>query len=57
MLSNFQLNTESNPELNWFCFTSLCDWSRNIRYPLLLPTGDQSEVKLKPITTWLRGFS
>ena len=57
MLSNFQLNTESNPELNWFCFTSLCDWSRNIRYPLLLPTGDQSEVKLKPITTWLRAFS
>ena len=34
--SNFQLSVESNPGLHWFCFTTLCDWSRNLA-PLFQP--------------------
>ena len=26
--SNFQLSVESNPRLDWVCFTLLCHWSR-----------------------------
>ena len=29
----FQLNVESNPVLYWFCFTTLCDWSRKLAPP------------------------
>ena len=31
--SSFQLSVESNPELPWFCFTTLCDWSDNLAPP------------------------
>ena len=31
--SNFQFSVESNPGLHWFCFTTLCDWSRNLAPP------------------------
>ena len=34
--SNFQLSVENNLGLPWFCFTSLCDWSR-ILAPLCQP--------------------
>ena len=29
----FQLSVESNPGLHWFCFTTLCDWSRKLAPP------------------------
>ena len=30
LTSSFQFSVESNPEVLWFCFTSLCDWSRKL---------------------------
>ena len=30
---NLQFTVESNPGLHWFCFTSLCDWSRKLAPP------------------------
>ena len=32
--SNFQLSVESNPRLDWVCFTLLCHWSRNLYHSL-----------------------
>ena len=30
LTSSFQFSVESNPEVPWFCFTSLCDRSRKL---------------------------
>ena len=30
LTSSFQFSVESNPEVLWFCFTTLCDWSRKL---------------------------
>ena len=35
-MSHFQLSVESHPGLHWFCFTSICDWSRQLA-PLSQP--------------------
>ena len=50
--SNFQLSVESNPGLNWFCFTVLFDWSRK-----LAPPSQPIRCKLKPIAPWSLAFS
>ena len=31
--SGFQFSVESNPELLWFCFTTLYDWCKNLASP------------------------
>ena len=50
--SNFQLIVESNLDLVWFCFASVCDWCKNSRHAL-----NQSDVKRKPIRTWSPALS
>ena len=45
--SGFQLSVESNPELLWLCFTTLCDWFKKTDANLL----NQSDVKPNPIAT------
>ena len=35
--SKFELFSESNPGLHWFCFATLCDWlKKNSRHILIL---------------------
>ena len=41
--SNFQLNVESYPGSHWFCFTSLCDWSRELA-PLSQPIKSKTKA-------------
>ena len=46
------MSVESNPGLNWFCFTVLFDWSRK-----LAPPSQPIRCKLKPIAPWSLAFS
>ena len=46
------MSVESNPGLNWFCFTVLFDWSRK-----LAPPSQPIRCKLKPIALWSLAFS
>ena len=46
------LNVESNPGLNWLCFTVLFDWPRK-----LAPPSQPIRCKLKPIAPWSLAFS
>ena len=46
------MSVESNPRLNWFCFTVLFDWSRK-----LAPPSQPIRCKLKPIAPWSLAFS
>ena len=39
----FQLSVKSNPGLHWFCFTMLCDWSKNL-LPLSGPIKCKTET-------------
>ena len=48
----FNLMSKVMRDLHWFCFTLLCDWSRNLRQSL-----NQSDVKLRPIMTISPAFS
>ena len=50
--SYFQLIVESNLDLFWFCFASVCDWCKNSRHAL-----NQSDAKRKPIRTWSPALS
>ena len=47
------MSVESNPELLWVCFTTLCNWSSKLarHYP------NQSDAKQKPYWTWSSAFS
>ena len=47
-----KLSVESNPGLNWFCFTVLFDWSRK-----LAPPSQPIRCKQKPIAPWSLAFS
>ena len=33
--SNFRSSVESSPILLWYCFTSVCDWSRKLSIPCI----------------------
>ena len=46
------MSVESNPGLNWFCFTVLFDWPRK-----LAPPSQPIRCKLKPIAPWSLAFS
>ena len=46
------MSVDSNPGLNWFCFTVLFDWSRK-----LAPPSQPIRCKLKPIAPWSLAFS
>ena len=46
------LSVESNPGLNWICFTVLFDWPRK-----LAPPSQPIRCKLKPIALWSLAFS
>ena len=50
--SNFQLIVESNLDLFWFRFASVCDWCKNWRHAL-----NQSDAKRKLIRTWSPALS
>ena len=50
--SNNQANSESNPELHWFCFTLRSDWSAKNRAILY-----QWNTLVKQIALWQPAFS
>lgn len=50
--SNNQANSESNPELHWFCFTLRSDWSAKNRAILY-----QWNALVKQIALWQPAFS
>ena len=41
--SKFQLSVERHPGSHWFCFTLLCDWSRNVAL-LSQPIKDKTKT-------------
>ena len=45
--NNFKLSVKSNPGLLWFCFVSLCDWSRK-----LVPLSQPIRFKTKTNESW-----
>ena len=45
--NNFKLSVKSNPRLLWFCFVSLCDWSRK-----LVPLSQPIRFKTKTNESW-----
>ena len=46
--NDFQLNVESYPGSHWFCFTSLCDWSRDLA-PLSQPIKSKTKANLDSV--------
>ena len=42
--SKFQLSVESNPWLDWFCLTTVCDWSRKFA-PISQPIKCKTKIR------------
>ena len=47
--SKFQLSVESNPWLNWFCLTTVCDWSRKFA-PISQPIKCKTKIDRDVVT-------
>ena len=47
--SKFQLSVESNPWLDWFCLTTVCDWSRKFA-PISQPIKCKTKIDRDVVT-------